>query len=210
MVPALLWFRSVMELHKWLLEQDTDPGAAMYIIRTIKAWRDGSPLPDTVCTGDWHEAFQEQNNIGWHGFFEGFLSPKWAKLQTDSYDQKGKRNTGKRWGCKLIKRLWAILWEFWELRNKNVLDITIAGTSPESEALNLQIQQEYERGLDRIPTRWTSLFQDSLENTQSKTLLYRKEWVKTVDILRRQYGGLDPISPQHEFLINWLERYEGR
>ena len=207
---TIQWLKAMMELHKWLLDQDTDPGVAHGIIQSLKAWRDGTPLPDTTYLGSWQDAFQNQTIIGWHGFFEGFLAPQWSQLQHMHYQDIKSRKTGARWTTKLIKKLWNILWDIWEFRNETVMTSEIVLHSPENEAINRQIDQEYDKGLDQIPARWCNLFQQPAQVTKGKSILYRKEWIATVEKLRIQYGGQHPISAQREFLSHWINRYEGR
>ena len=177
------WFQAMTGLHKWFLEQNTDPGAAAFIIRLLHTWRNGQPPPSTEALGNWNTAFLHQAELGWQGFFDGFISPHWAVLQHQYFRDNNQRKTGKRWATKVIKKMWSLAWDFWELRNELVLEETVRNEAPENEAINLQIDQEYAKGLDRIPARWSGLFQEHAERLKSKSILHRKEWVATVDKL---------------------------
>ena len=198
------WYKVTLNLHQWFLKQDTDPGMAAILVRTLHAWRNNQPLPDTSHLGIWKDAFDHQSELGWQGFFEGFVSPKWAKYQQLHFNETNSRKTGRRWMVKLIKKLWDIVWDFWELRNSAVLEEEIRNSEPENEALNQQIEQEFVKGLDRIPARWTNLFHGSAAALKQKSTLYKKEWLSTVDKLRERHGGQDPISDRREFLLNWI------
>ena len=66
--------------------------------------------------GNVRECVEAQTKIGWVGFLEGLLTPKWATVQDKYFKHVGLRRTGRRWAVGLSKRLWTVVFSMWENR----------------------------------------------------------------------------------------------
>ena len=64
--------------------------------------------------GPVRECVEAQTSIGWVGFLEGLLSPRWASLQQEYFQSLGYRCTGCRWVVNLSKKLWTMVFAMWD------------------------------------------------------------------------------------------------
>ena len=58
-----------------------------------------------------------QSHIGWTGFLEGLLSPKWAMVQQIYFHSIGSQRSGTWWAIALSKTLWKLIFFKWDHRN---------------------------------------------------------------------------------------------
>ena len=67
--------------------------------------------------GPVRECVEAQVAIGWVGFVEGLLTPKWAQLQEEYFRSLGFRRTGQRWAVNLSKQIWKLIFAMWDHQN---------------------------------------------------------------------------------------------
>lgn len=90
---------------------------------------------DATCT-----AFEEQSEIGWVTFFQGYISRSWETAQYD-HDKDVDSNTRLNWTGKLIQHLHGYTKNMWELRNHRVHGETI------QEARNITVEKLRRRAM---------------------------------------------------------------
>jgi hypothetical protein len=114
-----VWFKSLASLELSLRKWDTDPTILHVIMTYLKGWQSDEQAlyqPPRFL----EEVLREQCKIGWHRFFEGWLSTLWEVAQQRFYSITKSNRTGKRWVSALIQKLWETAWDLWEHR-KGVL-----------------------------------------------------------------------------------------
>lgn len=73
-----------------------------------------------------HTAAAEQDIIGWHNFFVGRLSKKWAQVQQIYYNSKYSHPNdfhGKNGLSRFIPRIYDTVYAVWMYRNSVVLEM---------------------------------------------------------------------------------------
>ena len=115
------WRKGLRTLNTWMTSHQTDPEIQAAIFFALRQFnKDGEYdtfLDDTIPTGDIRNCATAQSHIGWSGFLEGLLSPKWAQAQQLFYHRTGSRRTGTRWATGLSKELWKLVFSMWDHRN---------------------------------------------------------------------------------------------
>jgi hypothetical protein len=79
-----VWTKSIDSIELKLRQLHTEPTLRHTIIHYLSGWQSGvsgTYNPPRVLMA----ALQEQNSIGWHRFFEGWLSTKWMEVQQRYY-----------------------------------------------------------------------------------------------------------------------------
>ena len=94
----------------------TDPDIQDAILHHLKDWRNGN-VEFREYAHDLRDLIQEQSNIGWQNFFEGWIPSGWEEAQHAFYTLIRSHRTGRRWTICLIKKLWNVAWDMWEHRN---------------------------------------------------------------------------------------------
>eukprot|EP00549_Striatella_unipunctata_P025148 CAMPEP_0118684512 /NCGR_PEP_ID=MMETSP0800-20121206/6685_1 /TAXON_ID=210618 ORGANISM="Striatella unipunctata, Strain CCMP2910" /NCGR_SAMPLE_ID=MMETSP0800 /ASSEMBLY_ACC=CAM_ASM_000638 /LENGTH=142 /DNA_ID=CAMNT_0006581227 /DNA_START=198 /DNA_END=626 /DNA_ORIENTATION=+ len=119
--------------------------------------------------------------MGWHLFFEGWMSSKWAETQQAYYEWLGMRRTGHRWVQALIKKLWQTAWDLWEHRN-SILHHQDSFISIEAaETLNEMVRNEFDIGVGALPTLDHYLFGGTLYDLLNKPHAHKQLWLSRVE-----------------------------
>jgi hypothetical protein len=112
-----LWDKAVASIELTLRRLDTEPTIRHLILLYLKGWQtseDITYLPPRALEA----AVQEQIRIGWHRFYEGWLSKQWMILQQCHYTTTKSTKSGRRWATALIQKMWDTAWDLWEHRNE--------------------------------------------------------------------------------------------
>jgi len=113
---AELWNKAVEDLTNTLRQLETDPTLQHIITFYLHSWWSGETTSYEAPTA-FYELLQEQQQIGWDRFFEGWWSEKWASIQQQYYNLGKSTRTGRRWATAIVTKLWNIAWDLWEHRN---------------------------------------------------------------------------------------------
>jgi len=111
-----VWSKSLADLEIFLRKWDTDPTILHLILTYLKSWQSGETIsyqPPRYL----EQVLKQQCIIGWHRFFEGWLSSQWEVVQQHYYSVIKSNKTGKRWVSAIIQKLWDTAWDLWEHRN---------------------------------------------------------------------------------------------
>jgi hypothetical protein len=111
-----IWNKAVAELDTTLRRLNTDPTLHHIILLYLRSWWSGEGITYEA-PRDFQELLQEQQNISWDRFFEGWLSSKWAMTQQQYYKRIKATRTGRRWAMAIVQKLWNTAWDLWEHRN---------------------------------------------------------------------------------------------
>jgi hypothetical protein len=86
---------SVDSIELFLRKQDTDP-TLLHIIKVyLQSWQTGVTISYSLPRA-FEQLIQEQSQIGWHRFFEGWLSSRWGEAQQRYYTATRSTRTGRR------------------------------------------------------------------------------------------------------------------
>lgn len=151
--------------------------------------------------------FNEQHEIGWQQFREGFITFRWAHLQHEYYKSIGSRRSGKVWAKELIRQLWKINYAIWHFRNttlhenKQLLD-ELEGRP----VLLLSIRAELTQGLDGFHHNLQYLFdQFATTNVNEYDTHSLKLWFRHIRSLRETKGTDRQDSFSHKgSLRSWV------
>jgi len=113
---AELWNKAIEDLTNTLRQLETDPTLQHIITFYLHSWWSGETTSYEAPTA-FYELLQEQQQIGWDRFFEGWWSEKWASIQQQYYNLGKSTRTGRRWATAIVMKLWNIAWDLWEHRN---------------------------------------------------------------------------------------------
>lgn len=86
--PAAItvWEDSLKKLFNWMDDTKTGPELRDVIIDSLCQWKQPINSPTTAnITPSLQQLLQEQADIGWYNFLDGFLSTGWAETQVRYY-----------------------------------------------------------------------------------------------------------------------------
>ena len=145
------------------------------IVNNLLRWHRGDPIPDTRSPLE-----DDQDKIGWDYILEGVTPLSWETHQSAHYLTSGQPYSGKRWVSALIRKLWEIAWDIWELRNNIAHKTNHLALLSETDQ---RIKDELESG---PPTQTlNALFSiRQQEILQHATLAYKQAWLRHIDTVR--------------------------
>ena len=79
-----IWEKSLEDLEAWMSSVSTDPDIQDAILHHLKDWRNGN-VEFREYAHDLRDLIQEQSNIGWQNFFEGWIPSGWEEAQHAYY-----------------------------------------------------------------------------------------------------------------------------
>ena len=82
------------------------------------------------------------------------------------------------------RRIWHIAWQAWEHRNTFLHEEQNSYHPEERKLINREVEQEWTKGLDTIPTLYAPLFSGTLEEKKRKKHAAKLKWLTTVWSLR--------------------------
>jgi hypothetical protein len=119
-----------------------------------------------------NEISKGQEILGWQQLLEGCVSKSWLETKTTYLQSTKLQKNSLRWLSAIIKKLWQIAWNLWDLRN-----------SAEHEHDNAELS-------DRLNTEITSLIAlhpdhsdghfhpSELHKLRSAKISYKQAWIK--------------------------------
>jgi hypothetical protein len=176
------WNAAVNRLDRWLELNHTQPDLQAGIIEGLRAWHgERQPTHPHSAWPGVDATFDEQANLGWNKFIDGFLSHYWISTQQSYLTYISKKTTGKRWTSRLITQLWEIAWDMWKHRMKIV-------DTPDSQAL-ISLMTELDI---KIQTRFTRFQEQPIQAMQRwfnqpplilalETVDFKQQWIELVD-----------------------------
>ncbi len=176
---------------------------------SLYKWR-YSDESDTTINHNLKVAMEQQNNIGWQPFLEGWTAVKWEFIQRDYYDFLGSRQTGKHWVIAIIKKLWIVSWDLWE--HHNVIRHKQINTISEEmmQNLNRKVTNMFNKYYPILSsTAVKYLFAIPLRQLLKKDWLYKENWLKTLAPLVDKNGSVKRsrkmLSKMRKTMRLWLQ-----
>jgi hypothetical protein len=97
---------------------------------------------------DWpaiEQTLHNQQTLGWHLFFDGFIAQSWMATQQSYFEFLSKKTTGKQWLSRVITQLWEVTWDMWRHRMKIVDTIDSQSLIAQMAAFDVQVQDRSDR-----------------------------------------------------------------
>jgi len=171
------WEISTQKLNKWMKDQGTALEIRMTIMAQLAQW-----MNDDDTQLEHHgETFQEdQQRIGWDRMMDGWLTRGWRDHQEKIWKYAKSRKSSLRWTSSLIQKLWDVLWDMWDHRNKELY----AGTEIQQQITHLlvnnQIKALYAGGAQQLPRDALKFLRQPVETILQYPLASKQIWLDAV------------------------------
>ena len=203
------WGKSMMELSKWLEENNTCPDISKFLVQALDQWRSGEEVtrPKSPMFDGMRDIFYSQNTIGWRPFIGGCISYMWVRVQDQYLKWIDSRKSGKRWAIVLIQKLWDVAWDMWDDRNHTLHDTPMAMELSGGLSLNQAIRQELHIGIQSLPQRVQSVFPNDNDTILEASINVRKQWFVLVRATRENTHTFlynDAFSTPYSKLRQWV------
>jgi hypothetical protein len=133
------------------------------------------PTPLPVNSALVQAAIDIQNDIGWKNFFEGCVAKEWEHTQIIYYEWCRSKKSGYRWTTALIQKLWDVAWDLWEYHNGIIHSKENAEILHNMVETDGKIWTQYLRGPHGLAQRDHSLFNSTLTDILSASILYHQK-----------------------------------
>jgi len=210
-----VWPRAIQPLQEWLRQTRTDTDVSNVIIDGLTSFQRGdTPAIDRFSLPqDLSDASLEQDALGWRNFLDGFITTSWGKIMQARFSAGGRRMTGKRWTCSLLRHLWRLSRELWDHRNELAHEGRDSLTQQAIDELNRELLAQFQRGRDGMPARLTRhLFRGSVHRLLAKPTPLKRAWLYSIIAarerhLRRLHGDAAPLlESSRRIMRNWVQR----
>ena len=200
------WEQSIEAFELWLTEADTDPDIADCFLFAL-ASRD--PTHDLTTHAAPHvlSAAAEQTRIGWMLLTEGKIARSWGSLQDRYYRSIGSQRTGRSWAKHLITHILSMTHTQWTHRNSVLHDRDERGLRREErETLEMDINNEFEKGLDGLHERDHHLITRGQPTVASYTPTDQRHWLAGIRAAREAYESsmASEIASMQATMAAWL------
>jgi len=145
------------------------------------------------------------HTIGWEAAFHGCWSCGWAEAQEQHFKFFQTKKSGRRWLAALITKLWQVAWDMWEHRNGILTD---QEQGQLAQLLKREIQQEYSRGFQSLPSDLRRSTQIPMEQLLERPLKQQQTWLGRIQD-GRNFGEAEEqqarrqVRAQQRFMANW-------
>ena len=182
------WDQFVLSMDEFLVAQCTQPDIRRGLISLLKQWRLQTPWTPPVTTDPLvAQAFADQLLLGWERIGDGFLATSWAVAQQHFYETKNRKTTGKRWSARIISRIWQMIWDLWNNRQKALQDPTSLCLARRNTFLSEAISSHFlgfhtrtanqDPDLNPLLNRW---FSRPLPTLLAETIAVKEQWLAMV------------------------------
>jgi hypothetical protein len=176
-----LWESAILELQQWLDDKSTDPFITESLISGLRSWRND---PEGVVIPGNNPLLAEQTRIGWNSVLEGVFGLIWQQTQTQFFRKQNSLRSGQRWMSQLIRRIWKIPWDLWQLRNQKE---HLQDYEKMLDRLRLEVQDQVHQGHNNFPDLVHLFSESEIETiTSLKDVQYVRAWLRNVRAGRRR------------------------
>jgi hypothetical protein len=210
-----LWNKAVEDLTNTLRQLKTDPTLQHIITLYLHSWWSGETTSYEAPRA-FYELLQEQQQIGWDRFFEGWWSEKWASIQQQYYNLGKSTRTGRRWATAIVTKLWNIAWDLWEHRNGILHEEENLITQSMTVQLNARVSRVYNDLSSRALRQYDRyLVHQSLYTLLRKDNNYKITWLLVAEpVIRssrldnwRENSRTDrTVNSMRRCMFAWLRR----
>jgi hypothetical protein len=204
------WNLQLQHLTAWIQEQDTLPAISQLILSRLNDWRNNRPFTQHQCTPALQAALDKQDQIGWWNFLLGRVAIDFATLQTQHYQEQGRRRTGRTWLSALIKQLWDVSFTMWEHRNHILHGDMTPRKLQQFRILQTQAQEQFHIGTGTLLPEDHHWLQDK-ESVLALDLPSLQLWYKSITLARESFEAQtfatrQRLANSRAFMRNWLHQ----
>jgi hypothetical protein len=111
---------------------------------------------------------------------EGYWSHRWRQCQHDYLLQLRSQKSSLLWISQVQRRIWLIAWGMWEHRNTKLHNEGETIHPHEMEALDQEINLEWDTGLDQLPPQYNHLFAGTKADRLSNNVTQKLMWLTSI------------------------------
>ena len=208
-----IWSKAIASIELLLRKLNTDPTICHIIILYLTGWQTGEDILYTPPSA-LEAAVQEQNQIGWNRFFEGWLSSQWVIAQQHYYSVTKSNKTGRRWVIAIIQNLWDTAWDLWEHRNEVLHEKENLVTRAMGLHLNRRVTRVFLDLCSRpLRANDSHLVRLPLSKLLERNVSYKTQWLRVAEPALRedrhqawQHGTRTTrmVSGMQRCMLSWL------
>jgi hypothetical protein len=208
-----IWSKAIASIEISLRKLNTDPTIRHIIILYLTGWQTGEDIlynPPRALEA----AVQEQNQIGWNQFFEGWLSSQWVIAQQHYSSVTKSNKTGRRWVIAIIQKLWDTAWDLWEHRNEVLHEKENLVTRAMGLHLNRRVTRVFLDLCSRpLRANDSHLVRLPLSKLLERKVSYKTQWLRVAEPALRedrhqawQHGTRTTrmVSGMQRCMLSWL------
>jgi hypothetical protein len=201
----------VDKLCQWMKDNQGNPELITIIKHSLLEWRASSAgYQDTPSDPTLVTAVRRQKNIGWKSFIEGFWALEWRQCQHNYFQCIRSCRSSLLWITKVQRKIWEIAWSMWQHRNAALHNEGNTIHKYEMMALDTEIREEMNLGLDGLDRKYLHLFKGSLQSKLDYTMTSKRMWIMSVwaarDNTEAEYEGCQQnIDVQHIY-CRWVKK----
>jgi hypothetical protein len=205
-----LWRTEVQSLRTWMLSTMGHPELVSVITASLLEWQSSSrgylATPDDATL---QLAVNRQRRIGWKSFIEGFWASDWRECQTVYLRERQSQRSSALWISKVQRRIWEIAWQMWQHRNNILHNNGKTIHTQETVALDDEIRQEMDLGIDDLHHKYTHLFQHTLHEILHKPMTHKRMWIMSVWSARdNNDDDIRLVRNRHRDILNIYNRWK--
>jgi len=199
---GLIWQRSLKTLEQWFRDSNTAHELSAAILWGLQRWRD----PQQAGNPPTAQYVQEQTDLGWDHFLDGWLVKSWRLHQDALWKNVRSRRSSKRWIAELIKKLWNVSWDLWAHRNGILHTSPAARQEIIEKQVNDQIRNIYAGGTQALSRDAIGMLRKPLEHTLQLPLATKQQWMESIHdaIARKQRHEYGNYLSEQRFMAHWL------
>jgi hypothetical protein len=167
--------KALDRLTEWMQEHKTNLDVHDTVLQYLNSRRYG-----TSCTNvpyGLQEVINQQQQIGWQPFLEGWLALEWQATQQAYYNMIKSRHSRKRWTAEIISMLWDVAWDLWEHRNSILHHRENLVSSSEQESLNQKVRSKYQQLQQLVLQTDRYLLRVAIDELLEKDVIYKRCWL---------------------------------
>ena len=202
------WKKGIRRIEKWMRQSSTRTDVRIAIGAALWNFNRGENfdtyIPPTT-SPELEECLNAQSRIGWLGFLEGFISPKWADIQEEHYKTQEKRRSGRRWAVELSKQLWKMVFSMFDHRNSALFTTSKIEELSGIQIVKNAIQQERSWGLGSLDPSYQPYLSLPLSSFLKMKSIDLRRWLCLIRQAREESGSVynDEIASDNA-LRDWV------
>jgi hypothetical protein len=114
------------------------------------------------------------------------------------------------WISRVQRRIWLIAWNMWMHRNTLLHNNGKTIDSFEMPALDEEIQQEWDTGLDQLAVQHGYLFQGQVQHCLDDMVHHKLMWISSVWSARDNDIHIVSLCTQNEVIVNLYNRWQSK
>jgi hypothetical protein len=205
-----LWTQSIDSLEQWMTRNQGHPELIELIILGLNKWHDQHIIPYDydILEPLLKQAYNQQRRIGWASFIEGFWSRSWRLCQDEYLKSLRSQKSSLLWISRVQRKIWMIAWEMWDHRNMFLHNKGASIHAYEMQALEGEINNEWNTGLDQLPQNYSHLFSGTVQDRMLDTVNNKLMWLISVWSARDNEIHVGPMRERNSTITTIYDRWK--